>query len=92
MKAWITTAVAVGIALASAAPAQATESDFVQHVQERYAYLTADQIRTEGHRVCQLFAQGTAAPLAVQMVQRDLGSSIAAAAYIVSAAVNELSC
>lgn len=78
-------------ALALAAPAAADEASYLK-LRERLAFLTADQLLTEGHRVCQATASGMGASDIVIMVRRDLGASSAAATDIVTSAIIELDC
>jgi hypothetical protein len=78
--------------VASATPAAASEEEFIRTMQTRYAFLTADQLRTEGAKICSVLGGGTPASDAVVMVRDDLGVSISAAGEIVSAAVVELDC
>jgi hypothetical protein len=92
MKAWITAAVAIGITMGSAAPAWATEDVYVQQLQERYPFLSADQLLTEGHRVCQVLSQGHTGTDALLMVKRDLSVSTSTASIIVGEAVREFDC
>ncbi|BBX02527.1 hypothetical protein BST36_11315 [Mycolicibacterium moriokaense] len=82
--------VAAGVALA--APAAASEDEFVETMQTTYAFLTDQQLRSEGAKICSVLRSGTPASDAVVMVRNDLGVSISAAGEIVSAAVVELDC
>lgn len=79
-------------AVAAAAPAVASEDEFVRTLQTRYAYLTDGQLRAEGAKICTVLGTGTPASDAVIMVRDDLGVSISAAGEIVSAAVVQLGC
>lgn len=80
------------IAVASAGTAAAGEAEFVSALQDRFVFLTPQQIRTEGHRICAAMGRGTAASDIVPMVQKDLGVSVPAAAEIIEKAVIELGC
>ena len=79
-------------AVASAAPAAASEDEFVRELQTRYAFLTDQQLRAEGAKICGVLGGGTPASDAVAMVRDDLGVSVSAAGEIVSAAVVQLGC
>jgi hypothetical protein len=79
-------------AVAFAAPAVADEDEFVRTMQATYAFLTEQQLRTEGAKICSVLGTGTPASDAVVMVREDLGVSISAAGEIVSAAVVQLDC
>lgn len=79
-------------AVASAAPAAASEDEFVRTMQTEYVFLTDQQLRAEGAKICSLLRGGTPASDAVVMVRDDLGVSISTAGEIVSAAVVQLDC
>ena len=79
-------------AVAFAAPAVASEDEFVETMQTTYAFLTEQQLRSEGAKICSVLSGGMPASDAVVMVRNDLGVSISAAGEIVSAAVVELDC
>lgn len=82
----------VPAAVVLAAPAVADEDEFVRSMQTTYAFLTDQQLRTEGAKICSTLRSGTPASDAVVMVRNDLGVSISAAGEIVSAAVVQLDC
>ncbi len=82
----------VAAAVASAAPAAASEDEFVDTMQTSYAFLTDQQLRSEGAKICSALSSGMPASDAVVMVRNDLGVSISAAGEIVSAAVVKLDC
>lgn len=88
---WITAAL-VTAALANAAPAVAGDGDYLELLQDRYRFVTPQQLLAEGHRVCQVIDQGAGSNYAAEMVQRDLSVSPGAAMDIVSAATVELGC
>jgi hypothetical protein len=79
-------------AVAFAAPAAASEDDFVRELQTRYVFLSEQQLRSEGAKICGVLGSGVPASEAVIMVRNDLGVSISAAGEIVSAAVVQLGC
>ena len=76
----------VAVSVVFAAPAAADEGGFLQELQERYTSLTPQQLMSEGRAVCSAISNGTNSTAALQMVQKDLGVSVAAAGDIVSAA------
>jgi hypothetical protein len=78
--------------LAFAAPAAADAADYLHALQPTYTNLTAQQLLSEGMRVCTAIRSGMNSPQAVQMVQDDLGVSVPAAGDIVSAAIVHLDC
>jgi hypothetical protein len=80
------------VSLAFAPPAAAGTADYLQAVAPYYNNFSAEQLLTEGTRVCNAVRSGVNAPTAVQMVQRDIGASVAAAGDIVAAAVVHLDC
>jgi hypothetical protein len=83
---------AIMASLAFAAPATANTADYLQAVQPWYTNVTAEQLLSEGMRVCSAVRSGMTSPVAVQMVVDDLGVSLTAAGDIVSAAVIHLDC
>jgi hypothetical protein len=79
-------------AVAVAAPAAADEDSYLQRLQPRLTFLSAEQLLSEGNKVCIASKAGMKSVDAVQMVQNDLAASVPAASDIVSAAVVELDC
>ena len=75
-----------------AAPAAADTDGYLQALQDRYAFLTAQQLLSEGGTVCNAISSGMNSTDAVRMVQHHLGVSVAAAGDIVSAAAVHLGC
>jgi Protein of unknown function (DUF732) len=82
----------VAVSLACAPPAAADAGAFLHEVQPFYTNFSAEQLLSEGFRVCSALRSGMKAPDAVQMVQNDIGASVPAAGDIVSAAVVHLDC
>jgi hypothetical protein len=83
---------AVGGAVA-AAPAHADATKYLQMLDDKYPYLSSQQLLTEGYRVCAARNQGMIAPQAVAMVQKDLGGlSVPVGIDIVGAAAVGLNC
>jgi hypothetical protein len=78
------------ISLAFASPAAADAGSFLGQVQPFYQNFSAEQLLSEGFRVCSAQSAGMNSPLAVAMVQNDLGASVPAAGDIVAAAVIHL--
>ena len=84
--------IVVAAAVAMAAPASASEEDFVQSMKTRYAFLSEQQLRSEGAKVCDAVRGGMVGSDATMMVRNDLGVSVSAAANIVSTAIVQLGC
>jgi len=82
----------IGIAIGVAPPAMAGETEYLGRVEDRLAYLSTDQLLTEGYKVCQYVAEGRATPGAIPFVTKDLAISVSAASEIVTAAAVELDC
>ena len=80
------------MSLVLASPASADAGEFLHEVQPFYNNFNAEQLLSEGLRVCMVTRSGMNAPQAVQMVQNDIGASVAAAGDIVAAAVVHLDC
>src|SRR4051812_41179539 len=77
-------AAGIGVAIGLAPPAQAGESEYLGRVQYKLAYLSTDQLLTEGHKVCDLILRGNPSPAAIPMVTKDLQPiSVAAAVDII---------
>ena len=82
----------IAAAVAFAAPATASEDEFVRTLQTRYVFLSEQQLRSEGAKICGVLGSGVPASDVVIMVSNDLEASISAAGEIVSAAVVQLGC
>ncbi|MCV7282182.1 DUF732 domain-containing protein [Mycolicibacterium flavescens] len=83
-------AAAAVAAIVSAPGAAAQEDDYLAGLEDRYRFLTAEQMLTEGYRVCALTSAGALSPDAAAMVMRDLEVSVGPAMDIVSGAVLNL--
>jgi hypothetical protein len=83
---------AVGIAIGAAPPAVADESDYLNHLGPRLAFLTTDQLLSEGYKVCRFIGVGRPSPDAIPMVMKDLQITVAAAVDIMAGAIEELDC
>jgi hypothetical protein len=82
----------VATAVAFAAPAAADQDDYLRPLQERFVFLSAQQLLSEGTKVCNAIRSGKTSTDAVIMVRNDLGVSVATAGEIVSGAVVDLGC
>jgi hypothetical protein len=82
----------VATAVALSAPAAADETAYLQRLQARYVFLSADQLLSAGAKVCSATRSGHTSADAVTMVRNDLGVSISAAGDIVSTAIVDLDC
>jgi hypothetical protein len=85
-------ATASAVALAVAAPAQASEENFLRTLQGKYVFLSSQQLLSAGYKVCQAEANGSSSADISNILQKDLGISVAASIDIVSAAVINLGC
>lgn len=86
-------AATAGLAVAlvvPAAPAGATEDEYLRDLQPRYTFLSAEELISAGQRACAATSAGVLAPDTVKMVSRDLGISTGAAMDILSRAVLRL--
>lgn len=92
MKTLLAVTLAVGIAIGAAPPAAADESDYLNHLGPRLAFLTTNQLLTEGYKVCRYISVGRPSPDAIPMVMKDLQVTVAAAVDITAGAVEELDC
>jgi hypothetical protein len=91
-KAWTTVAALAAIVVWGAAPAAAGESEYLRRLQDRYTFLSTQQLLAEGHKVCNALDRGALSSSSVDMVSKDLGVSLAVAGDIVAAAAVELGC
>ncbi|ULE34662.1 DUF732 domain-containing protein [Mycobacterium sp. IDR2000157661] len=89
---WLAAAALAASALATASPATAQDADYLWLLQDRYRFLTPEQLLSEGYKVCAVIEQGVGSRYAAEMVQQDLGVSPGGAMDIVSAATVELGC
>jgi hypothetical protein len=78
--------VLVGAAVLSAPSAAAGETEYLSKLQDRYEFLTPQQLLAEGHRVCAAERAGALSPAKTTMVMNDLAVSTNTALEIVSAA------
>jgi len=94
MRSIATLVVPVGAAmwLAFAPLAAADTGEYIHRLQPFYTDLSAEELLSEGTRVCDALRSGVGAANAVIMVQRDLEVSVSAAADIVAAAAVHLGC
>ncbi|AMO63917.1 Protein of uncharacterised function (DUF732) [Mycolicibacterium phlei] len=83
-------AAVTAITLACASPAAAEEGAYLDGLQDRYQFLTAQQLVSAGHRACTLSAAGVLAPDVVATVMDDLAIGLVPAMAIVSDAMREL--
>ena len=92
MKLVFVAAVAMGVAIGVAPTATADESGYLNQLSPRLAYLTTEQLRTEGYKVCRYVSAGRPTADAIPMVMDDLGITVSAALNIISTALGELDC
>lgn len=83
-------AAAAVAAIVSAPGAAASEDGYLHGLQDRYRFLTPQQLLTEGYRVCAVTDAGTLSPDAAAMVMRDLEVNVGVAMDVVSGAVINL--
>jgi hypothetical protein len=82
---------AMATSLMFAAPAAAEDGEYLQ-VLRTYPYLSAQQLLSEGAKICEATRSGVSSTNAVVMVQKDLGVGVPEAGDIVAAAVVHLGC
>jgi hypothetical protein len=92
MKTLLAATLAAGIAIGVAPTAAADESDYLNQLQPRMAYLTGEQLLTEGYKVCRYVSVGRPSGDAIPVVMQDLKVTVAAAFEIIPAALQELDC
>ncbi|GLP79768.1 DUF732 domain-containing protein [Mycobacterium antarcticum] len=92
MKTTIAITLAIGIAIGAAPTAAAEESDYLDQLQPSLAFLSTEQLLTEGYRVCQFIGAGRPSADAIPMVVKDLQVTVATAYTLVPAALSTLDC
>jgi hypothetical protein len=92
MRAVAVTALSIGVAVATAPSASADERGHLQRLESKLAYLSSQQLLTEGYKVCQLTHGGHPSTDAIPMVTKDLAISVPAAVDVIAAGVGELGC
>jgi len=80
----------VAAAVLSAPSAAADETEYLNKLQDRYEFLTPQQLLAEGQRVCAAEGTGVLSPARTTMVMNDLTVGANTALEIVSAAEWEL--
>lgn len=89
---WVTAAALLTLALTNAVPAAADDGAYLRTLQDRYRFLTPQQLLEEGYKVCAVIEHGYGSRYAAEMVQKDQGVSPGASMDIVSAATVHLGC
>jgi hypothetical protein len=79
-------AAVIGAGILVAPAAAASEDEYLDKLQPKYEFLSAQQLLTEGNRVCTAEGAGALAPDRTTMVINDLQVSVNVALEIVSAA------
>ena len=86
------TATAFASAVITAAPAAATENEYLRQLEPKYPFLTRQQLLDQAQKVCDATAQGMVSPDISNMVMKDLSSSLAVAVDITSTAIVQFGC
>jgi hypothetical protein len=88
-------ATAVAFAVMAAAPAAADEPEYLRQLQDKFSFLSKQQLLAEGHKACHAIDGGMNSADVTNMVQKDLKDlwvSLAVSGEIVSTAAVELGC
>lgn len=83
---------AVAAMMKLAAPATADTAGYLEGLEPVYTSLTRDQLLTAGSVACGVLGSGQPAPVAVNVLNKQMGFSLAAGNSVVSAAVIDLGC
>jgi hypothetical protein len=78
--------VLVGAAILAAPSAAADQVEYLNKLQDKFAFLTPQQLLNEGDRVCAAEQGGSISPDRTTMVRNDLNVGVSVALEIVSAA------
>jgi hypothetical protein len=92
MKALLAVTLAAGIAIGVAPPAAADESDYLNHLAPELTFLSTEQLRTEGYKVCRYVGVGRPTADAIPVVMKDLQITVAGALDIIATAEEQLDC
>ncbi|MBJ7340688.1 DUF732 domain-containing protein [Mycolicibacterium sp.] len=92
MKTVLAVILGVGVAIGVAPSAAAAEADYLNQLQPRLAYLSSEQLLSEGYKVCRFIGVGRPSADAIPVVMKDLNVTVAAAMAIIPAAVTQLDC
>jgi hypothetical protein len=76
----------VGAAILAAPSAAADQVEYLNKLQDKYAFLTPQQLLDEGNRVCVAESGGSLSPDRTTMVRNDLNVAVGVALEIVSTA------
>lgn len=86
------TATALASAVITAAPATATENEYLRQLEPKYPFLTREQLLTEASRVCDAVGRGMVSPDIANMVMKELPASMSVALDIASTAIVQYGC
>jgi hypothetical protein len=84
--------IAAAMSLVVAAPARADERSYLNYLEPRWAFLSADQLLFEGHKACNFILAGNSASNAAAVVGADLKTDAVVASEIVRTAITQLGC
>jgi hypothetical protein len=92
-RAMICWVIAAATSLGVAVPAHADQQGFLNHLEPQWAFLSAEQLLTEGHKACNAILAGSSASDATAMVAADLKTNdLVVSSEIVRTAVTQLGC
>lgn len=85
-------AIGTAAALAQAAPAAADSHEFLHGLEDRYSFMTPQQLLAAGHRACAVINTGKPAADASDVIDHEWGLSPSVAMVIVTSATTNLGC
>jgi len=85
-------ATALASAVITAAPAAATENEYLRQLEPKYPFLSRQQLLDEASRVCDATGRGMASPDITNMVRKDLSASMALSVDVVGTAIVQFGC
>jgi hypothetical protein len=92
MRAIVAVILFAGVAIGTAPPSAADETEYLHEIQPELAFLSSNQLLTEGYKVCRYLSVGRESSDAVPVVVQDLGISVASALRIIPTAIEQLDC
>ncbi|MGE5695026.1 MAG: hypothetical protein ACM4D3_07245 [Candidatus Sericytochromatia bacterium] len=86
------TATALASAVITAAPAAATENEYLRQLEPKYPFLTRQQLLDAASRVCEATGRGMVSPDIANMLVKELKASMSVSLDITSTAIVQYGC
>lgn len=86
------TATALASAVITAAPAAATENEYLRQLEPKYPFLTRQQLLDAASQVCEATGRGMVSPDIANMLVKELKASVSVSLDITSTAIVQYGC